>query len=57
VKDEARDQRAVQTHRQTTDQILQIVLANAVGNDHHRKERNQGSEHQAIDENDEPGFF
>ena len=33
------------------------MLANVVGNEHHRKKRNQRSKYQAIDKDDQPGFL
>ena len=52
VKDQAGNQRPVQTHRQPADQVFEVTLPNAVGDDHHGEERNQRSEDQAINEND-----
>ena len=44
-------------HRESTDQVFGEVAADIIGDDHHRKEGNQGSEHQAVNENDQAGLF
>ena len=51
------EERPFEIHGQAADQIFEETLADVVGDDHHREERNQRGEHQAVDENDHAGFF
>ena len=37
VKDQARDERSLQIHRQAADQVLEEALADVVRDDHHRE--------------------
>src|SRR6266849_5287003 len=57
VKNEPHQERPLQIHRQAADQVFQIVLADVVRNDHHRKKRDQRSEHQAVNENNQAGLL
>src|SRR5579859_1302552 len=57
MENQARHQRTLQAHGQAADEILQVVLPHIVGNNHHREEGNQRGKHQAVDENDQSGFF
>ena len=49
--------RADQVHGDAADQVGEVVRPHVVGDDHHREERNQRREQQAVDENHQPGFF
>ena len=57
VKRQAQRKRPHQAHGQAADQILQVFPARVVRNNHHRVERHQGSEQQAVNKNNQPGFF
>src|SRR5216683_894345 len=57
MKNQADDQRSLETHGQAANQVLQIVLADIIGNDHHGEKGNQRGEHEAVNENDQPGLL
>ena len=57
MKGEPQPERAGQAHGQAADQILQIFAPHAVGNDHDGEKRYEGSEEQAVDENNQARFF
>ena len=44
-------------HGQAADQVVEVLRANRVRNDHEGEEGNAGGENQAVDEDDEAGFF
>src|ERR1700733_5840703 len=46
-----------QVHCQAANQILGEIPAHAVRNNHHREERNQRSEHQAVNKYHQPSFL
>ena len=51
-----RPQRPNHEHREPADQVVAVVRhAHAVRNDHHREERDQRGQQQAVDENDHAG--
>ena len=57
MEDQPGQKRAMEAHRQSTDEVFQVILANRIGNDHHREKRNERGKHQAIDENNHPSFL
>src|ERR1700757_5298307 len=46
-----------QVHGEAADEISEVLRADAIGNHHHREERHEGSEEQAVDENYQPGLL
>src|ERR1700722_239863 len=46
-----------QVHGNAADEVGEIIRPNLIGNNHHGKERDQGSEQQAVNENDEPSLL
>ena len=57
MEDQPHQKWAFQIHGQAADKIFQESLTHIVRNDHYREERNQRSEHHAVDKDDQPGFF
>ena len=55
VEQQAHGHGADQEHREAADQVVQKLRPRRVRNDHHREERNQRREQQAVDENHEAG--
>src|SRR5437879_8280466 len=47
----------LQVHRQAADEVVEVTPPHSIGNDHDRKERNEGRENQAVDENDKACLF
>src|SRR3984957_1571547 len=57
VEDQAGDERPGEVHRKAADQVFEEALADIVRDDHHREERNQRSEDQAVNENHHARLF
>ena len=57
VKQQLQARRSGQVHGDAADEVGEIIRANLVGDDHHREERNQRGEQQAVDENHQPGLL
>ena len=46
-----------QVHGDAADEVGKVIRPNFVGDDHHREERDQRREQQAVDENHQPGLL
>ena len=57
MEDQAEDERSLEVHGEAADKVLEEILALLIGDDHHREERNERGEDQAIDEDDQAGLL
>src|SRR5262249_23053522 len=57
VENDACEERASKVQGEAPDEVFQKALADVIGDDHDCEERDERSEDQAVNENDEAGFF
>src|SRR5450631_1373737 len=57
VEQQLQGGRPHQIHGDAADEVGEVLRADAVRDDHHRKERNQRGEQQAVDEDHQPGLL
>ena len=57
MKRKLETKRTRKEHRYSRYQVVEVLSALTVWDDHHREERHQGREQQAVDKNHQSGFF
>src|SRR6516162_10862298 len=57
VKYQPQQERALEIHRQATDEVFEELRPLIIGNQHHREEGHQRGENQAVNKNHQTGFL